>query len=63
MQVTVTVSDKVVREASARGMQVSDFVEQLIDKGFEHAHDNNNVSTAIDRIRALRTHPADASRG
>ena len=33
MQVTVTVSDVIVREAGVRGLPVIDFVESLIDKG------------------------------
>lgn len=57
MQVTVTVSDAVVREASARGLQVSEFVEQLIDKGFASSRENSSVVSAIDRIRALRARP------
>lgn len=62
MQVTVTVSDEIVHEAGERGLQVSDFVEQLVDKGFEHAKDNSTVSSAIERIRALRARPAGAGR-
>jgi hypothetical protein len=62
MQVTVTVSDEIVHEAGERGLQVSDFVEQLVDKGFERAKDNSTVSSAIERIRALRARPAGAGR-
>ena len=37
MQVTVTVSDAIVREAGVRGLPVIDFVESLIDKGMSAA--------------------------
>jgi hypothetical protein len=55
MQVTVTVSDEIVREAAARRLPVAEFVERLIDKGFAQAKENNSVSSAIERIRALRS--------
>ncbi len=62
MQVTVTISDDIVREAARRGLQVTEFVEKLVDKGFEYARDNETVSSAIERIRALRARPAGFGR-
>jgi hypothetical protein len=55
MQVTVTVSDSIVREAGVRHLPVVDFVESLIDKGLAAASDRPVVTSAIERIRALRS--------
>ena len=55
MQITVTVSDEIIREAKNRNMPVIDFVELLITKGLEAALDRDSVSSAINRIRALRS--------
>ena len=55
MQITVTVSDEVVREAGARGMPVIDFIESLIDSGIRTAKGRPTVDDAIERIRAIRT--------
>ena len=55
MQITVTVSDEVVREAGARGLPVIDFIESLIDDGMRTSKDRPTVDDAIERIRALRT--------
>ena len=54
MQVTVTVSDEIVREAGSNGVSVVDFVESLISKGHEAACGRPALSSAIERIRALR---------
>ena len=62
MQVTVTVSDEIVREAAACSLPVVDFVEKLIDKGFGQAKENDSVSCAIERIRALRSHTSEPAR-
>jgi hypothetical protein len=63
MQVTVTISDDVVREAAFRGMNVIEFVESLIDKGLE-AQARPALFSAIDRIRELRaaTEPEEEKR-
>ena len=53
MQVTVTVSDTIVREAGIRGLPVIDFVESLIDKGLSAAQ--GRPDSAMERIRALRS--------
>lgn len=55
MMITVTVSDEIVREAQNRNMQVTEFVEMLIDKGREVATQRPAVNSAMERIRALRT--------
>jgi hypothetical protein len=62
MQITVTVSDEVVREAGARGLPVIDFIESLIDRGMRTAKDRRTVDDAIERIRALRIGPRGPSR-
>ncbi|HEY1159127.1 MAG TPA: hypothetical protein VGE83_00765 [Terracidiphilus sp.] len=55
MQITITVSDAIVREAGVRGLPVIDFVESLIDKGMSAASERPVLSSAIERIRALRS--------
>jgi hypothetical protein len=58
MQITVTVSDEIVREAGTRGLPVVDFIESLIDKGMHESHDSKErpeLNSAIERIRALRS--------
>jgi hypothetical protein len=55
MQITVTVSDDIVREAGARGLPVVDFLESLIDKGFSAAKERPVLTSAMERIRALRS--------
>jgi hypothetical protein len=62
MQITVTISDAVVREAAARGATVSDFVESLIDKGMLQAKEPPVVSSAMERIRLLRTEGVETRR-
>ncbi len=62
MQITVTVSDAIVREAGVRGLPVSEFVELLIDKGMVHAKEPQVLSNAIERIRALRSSSVDPKR-
>ena len=54
MQITVTVSDEMMRAAQERGLSVQEFVESLIDKGFSAAQQTPNLNSAIERIRALR---------
>ncbi len=54
MQITVTVSDDMMRVAQERGLSVQEFVESLIDKGFSTVQQTPNVNSAIERIRALR---------
>ena len=55
MQITVSVSDAIVREARARGVTVEEFVETLIDKGMSAADGRPVLDSAMERIRALRT--------
>jgi acyl-CoA hydrolase len=54
MQVTVTVSDEIVREAGLRGLPVIDFVESLIDKGLAGPSSRPELNHAMERIRTLR---------
>jgi hypothetical protein len=54
MQVSVDVTDEMRREADARGLPVIDYVELLIAKGREALKGSVVLSTAIERIRALR---------
>jgi hypothetical protein len=53
MQVTVTISDEVVREAGYRRMGVVEYVEALIDQG-KQVQARPAVFSAMERIRALR---------
>ena len=55
MQITVTVSEEIVRAAQDRNMAVIDFVEILIDKGLDVVLQHPALNSAIDRIRALRS--------
>jgi hypothetical protein len=55
MQITITISDDFIREAQARGLSVQEFVESLIDKGLSVSQEKPVMSTAIERIRALRS--------
>jgi hypothetical protein len=59
MQVTITVSEELASEARRRGLSVSGFVEQLVDKGFAQMKERTSVSSAIERIRALRSAPQE----
>jgi hypothetical protein len=61
MQITVTVSDAVIREAGVRGLPILDFIESLIDKGMSAATERPVLDNAIERIRALRS-PGQGSR-
>ena len=62
MQITVEVSEEIRRDAELRGLPVVDFVEDLVARGMETLHSNTRVSSAIERIRALRSAPPN-SRG
>jgi hypothetical protein len=55
MQVTVTISDAIVREAGVRGLPIVDFVESLIDQGMSAAQGRPVLYSAMERIRALRS--------
>jgi hypothetical protein len=62
MQITVTISDAVVREAGVRSLTVDEFVESLIDKGMAQAKEPQVLSSAMERIRMLRTAASEAKR-
>jgi heme O synthase-like polyprenyltransferase len=55
MIISIPISDTIVRSAQDHNMVLEEFVEMLIDKGMEKATGRPMVSSAIDRIRALRT--------
>jgi hypothetical protein len=61
MQITLTISDDIVREAGDRGLPVIDFVESLVDKGMSVTKDRP-LSSAMDRIRALRANAIEIKR-
>jgi len=54
MQVSVDITDEMRREAEARGLPVIDYIELLMLKGREALSAGSAVSSAIERIRALR---------
>ncbi|MGD0095071.1 MAG: hypothetical protein ABSB60_01155 [Terracidiphilus sp.] len=58
MMISVTVPEAVIRAAQDRSFPVEEFVDMLIDKGMEHMTGRPMVSSAIERIRALRTEVA-----
>ena len=60
MQVTITVSDAIVREAAACRLPVDEFVERLVDRGFSQTKDGDSVASAIERIRTLRARSSGA---
>jgi hypothetical protein len=55
MQITLNISESIVREAAVRGVPVIDFVESLIDKGMLDSKERPQLSNAMERIRALRS--------
>jgi len=61
MQITLTVSDEIVREAGDRGLPVIDFVESLVDKEMSVSR-GRPLSSAMDRIRALRANAVEIKR-
>ena len=62
MQITLTISDEIVREAGVRGMAVIDFVESLVDKGMSISKEKPVLNSAIERIRALRSTAVESKR-
>jgi hypothetical protein len=62
MQVTVTISDAIVREATTRSLSVVDFVESMIDKGMLATSEPPALDGAIDRIRRLRSKALTSTR-
>lgn len=60
MQVTVTVSNEIVREAGCSGLSIVDYVESLITRGRLEASGRPALASAIDRIRALRSLSPDS---
>jgi hypothetical protein len=60
MQIAVEITDEIRREAESRGMPVIDYVELLMAKGQRALVDESAVTSAIERIRALRATAAAA---
>jgi len=58
----LTISDDIVREAGARGLPVVDFIESLIDRGMLESKEKPILSSAMERIRALRTSAIEVKR-
>jgi hypothetical protein len=54
MQVSIDVTNEMRREAESRGLPIIDYVELLIEKGRQAMPADASVSSAIERIRALR---------
>ncbi|MGA7108952.1 MAG: hypothetical protein WBV28_02230 [Terracidiphilus sp.] len=54
MQVSVDVTEEMRRDAEQRGLPVVDYVDLLLAKGREVLGEGVAVSSAIERIRALR---------
>jgi hypothetical protein len=54
MQVPVDVTDEIRSEAEARGVPIVDYVEMLVARGRQALEENSHLSSAIERIRALR---------
>ncbi|MGB6974955.1 MAG: hypothetical protein WBD67_09755 [Terracidiphilus sp.] len=64
MQIPVEVTDEMRKEAELRGLPVFDYVGFLIARGRRAIQDENTLSGAIERIRALHatTDPRGHSR-
>jgi hypothetical protein len=58
MQVTVTVSDEVARQAVANCQNIVEYVEMLIDKG-QQVEARPALQSAIAKIRALHSTVSD----
>jgi hypothetical protein len=54
MQVSIDVTNEMRREAESHGLPIIDYVEMLIEKGRQAMPVDASVSSAIERIRALR---------
>lgn len=55
MQVLVDVTDEMRREAESRGLAIVDYIELVIEKGRVVLSSGMAVTSAIERIRALRS--------
>jgi hypothetical protein len=61
MQITVQISEEIRLAAEARKIPVVDLVEELISKGLNSQRAQPTVTSAIERIRALRSSPLPPS--
>lgn len=57
MQVSVQVTDEMRREAEIRGIPVIDYLDLVIQKGRQYLNEGPALSSAMERIRALRGKP------
>jgi heme O synthase-like polyprenyltransferase len=62
MLISITVPETVIRAAQDRNMSIEEFVDSLIVKGMATTTGRPMVTSAIDRIRALRTEVAAPKR-
>jgi uncharacterized protein (DUF1778 family) len=62
MQITVDISEEILRAAEARGLSVADFVESLLAGSVEVRPNSQAVSSAMERIRTLRSVASAAKR-
>ena len=54
MQISVEISSQMQQEAAMRGLPIHAFVELLVERGFESLLDRSSITSAVERIRALR---------
>lgn len=62
MQITVDISEEILRAAEARGLSAADYVESLLAGSVEARPTSNAVSSAMERIRTLRSVASAAKR-
>jgi uncharacterized protein (DUF1778 family) len=62
MQITIDISEEIRRAAEARGLTVTDFVESLLAGSVEARPASKSVSSAMERIRTLRSMASAAKR-
>lgn len=63
MQITINVSEEIRLAAERRKIPVVDLVEELIAKGLNVERSHPTVTSAIERIRALRSEPIGRQKG
>ena len=59
MQVSVEITDEMRREAEIRGIPVIDYLDLVIQKGRQSLNEGPALSSAMQRIRALRSKSED----
>ena len=53
MQISVHISDEILKAAETQQVSLTAFVEELIARGLEITHPRPALNSAIERIRAL----------